>query len=223
MNTTTIPDEIRAKLAKIAELAERGATEGERQAARAAMERVMKAAGIDPEKMGDPRKKHYRFSYAYERESILLQAVRAFHLSDEGKKCELYRGDYRKREIMMMLRYEDYITLHCAYEYFRAHMKAQHKKHIEPHFSRLTKAQRQTANMNFVVNYLRKSQMLDASRVVESKATKAEQEAIRLSQNIEGGKYRTQLTTEERMIGTSQPTPKPPRPSAAIGEQTSLF
>jgi len=219
-----ISDQLREKLRRIAALAERGDTEGEREAARRAMDRVLKAAGIDPRKMGDPRKKVYRFKYGYERELCLLTSIKAFLASDEGRGADMYRGQYRKREIAMLLTYEDYITIHCAYEYFRRHMKAQHREHIEPHLHRLDKRHREIANNNFTVEYLNKSGLLDWKKVKQTKTRNgAETDAIRLSEQVEGGKYHRQMHTQERQLppAGSDRIATPQRP--AVGVQTSLF
>lgn len=242
--TTNIPEEIRAKLAKIAELAERGATEGERQAARAAMDRVMKAAGIDPEKMGDPRRQNYRFTYATELDKTLLHHIKEALLDEADAIQPLWR--YRnagKRFLEIQLSYSGYMTMLCAYDYFKADMRRKYNATLGKDFKkyRLTERQKKKARTFFITRYIILSGLekpkkpapesgmpqdvldaLDKIKKGRQKPVKIDHDdeiALMLTRGVEGGRYRTQLTTEERMIGTSQPTTQQPRPTG----QQKLF
>ena len=129
--------EIRRKLAKIYELVKRG-TDGEQAAAQAALDRMLDKYGLDKEgvNLDALDKEHYAFTYTSDLEHWLLLRIKFIFIGDEGTGTG-YRLHPR---IILVLTYLDYVTVSCAYEYYRRHMKAEWKRLCAPELAKCRKA-----------------------------------------------------------------------------------
>src|SRR5690606_26327674 len=130
-------DKIKDRLAKVLELVNRG-SEGEKQNAQMALERLMKKYNISMEELETIHLKMYRFKYATSLDLKLFQQLLAYYFRD--KDFTVYKDTFYKKEIVIELEYLDYVTLSASYEYFRRHMNSQWKKFSSAALKRKRKA-----------------------------------------------------------------------------------
>lgn len=192
--------ELKYKLKKVYALVKQGATEGERAAAEKALEKMLdkyNLTGVDLESLD---KDWYYLTYTTDMEIWLLD--RLFKTLLGEYPADAGRLPYRKK-IGAKLTYLDWITISSAYEYFRRHMKAQWVKYCAPNLKRCrtTKsrnARRKELQEVFFSKYAIASNMYrpaELTTVELSKLSKKEAaDRIRLSQQVEGGKYNVQVT-----------------------------
>jgi len=200
-------DELKDRIAKIYALVNQGATDGERKAAKAALDRLMKKYDLDGVDLENIDKKYYSFRYTSHTESCLLGYIMSYFWPDLNIRENAYITNYdskaltRCRMIRVRLTYVDYITLDSAYEYFRRHMKAQWKKTCAPILARCRKAKtrnrkRSELQAAFLEQYVIKSGLVrkeDITQVPTSELSAGEQERQRAIQGVEGGQYSTQV------------------------------
>lgn len=201
-------DEIKARIAKIYQLVQQGATEGEKQAAQNALNRLMAKHNLDASSVENIGIQEHAFSYSTDMEHWLLAKLMVYFMGKDVMN-KAYRRfwdpEHMKpcRQVVLPLPYQDYVTLDCAYEYFRRHMKAQWKKTCEP----AVKACRKTKTRNtkrkelqnvFFDQYIIASNLVDTTKLVPlnmDDLSKAEIEKLRRLQGLQGGSYSTQVQT----------------------------
>jgi hypothetical protein len=193
-------EEIRNKLAKVYALVKQGATEGEQQAARKALDRIIERYKIDPADLDQVDLKEYRFKYSTKLEFWLFQRLVSFFTPDalEGARY----STFGVREFILKMNYMDWVTLESSYEYFRRHMKLQWQKVCAKEVKRC----RKTKNRNkrkaqlqeeFLQLYLIASRLYNEKELCArdlSKMTNKQLNDLRKMQGIEGGQYNRQMT-----------------------------
>lgn len=197
-------DRLKERIAKVYELVNRGATEGEKEAARAALARILKANGLDEGMFDDTGKTAYRFKYSTKLEEWLFcQLVRFFLDNGEQLLGEAAKDTWHKREIEIKLEYLDWVTLTASYEYFRRHMKAQWNKTCAPLVKRCRKAKTRNERRDGLQNkfwgrYAVLSGITrpeDRRKVDCSNMSDKEYRDFLSLLGIEGGQYREQVQT----------------------------
>jgi len=188
-------NELRQKLAKIYALIERGATEGEKQAARAALDRIVEKHGIDADKIDDLTKREMQFTYVSIMEQQLLFILLEKFAPDHS---QLERRQYGKKTMHTKIDYLQAVTVECAYEYFRRHMKTQWIINCAPLVSRCrtTKgANKRRAKLqgSFMATYFLRSGLIDESKITEEECrSKEDRERARRVDGVQGGAYHKQ-------------------------------
>lgn len=188
-------ENLRQKLAKIYTLIERGATEGEKKAARAAMDRIVAKHGIDDGQLEDLAKREMKFTYVSQMEvQLLLRLLKKF-APDHSR---LERRAYGKKTVHTKVDYLEAVSLECAYEYFRRHMKSEWIRTCAPLVSRCRTAKgknkrRETLQLSFMATYFLRSGLVEEEGLtkVECK-TKAQQDAVDRIRGVQGGAYHKQ-------------------------------
>ena len=187
--------QLRDKLSKIYALIERGATPGEKTAARKALDRIVDRYNIDPDQLEDLRLQEASFTYCSFMEiQLLFRLIKK--LIDNRAMDPTQR--YGTKTIKFKMEYLDRITLECAYAYFRSHMKAQWIRTCAPLVKRCrtTKGKnqrRKELQHSFLVAYFIASNLVDDSEITMSKITsRAQAERAALVSGVKGGQYHKQ-------------------------------
>lgn len=196
-----ITQELKDKLSKVYELVKRG-SEGEKQAAEAAMSRIIEKynlQGIDLESLD---KKTYYFTYTDNLETKLFCMIINIMLE---KPTDVYKLNYMGKAVKKLhcdLTYLDYITVDSAYSYFRTHMRKQWKEACLVHIKRKrsTKTQnkaREQLQDVFISRYCIASGLYKEEHlqpVDKSSLSKAEIDAYRAVRDVQGGSFHKQVT-----------------------------
>lgn len=189
---------IKDKLQKVIALVNAGATDGEKQAANEALNRLIKKYNISPEIMANIELKKYAFSYKTEIDmNIFVQVAKIL----VGKRDGFYKDTWRTRKIECELTYEQWVTIDCAYEYFRRHAAAQWKKIALPELAKCRKAKtrnkkREQLQRIFLTNYLQRSGLVEATDL-RAVTVNSEQDWKNqaLMNGVEGGEFKKQVVT----------------------------
>lgn len=216
MNTDTrskianvINEEIKDKISKVLELASRG-IDGEKQAAKTALDRLMKKYNLSDEDLGRIKLKMYSFKYKTNIDKRLFCQLLDYFFKE--KTFKIYQDNISGKDLKIELEYLDYVTLSCSYEYFRAHASAQFKAFCLPHIKRCrttkTKnAKRAELQDAFFSKYVIASKIYHQEQLTEidySKMSNKERDALHkrndLLGNVEGGQYHTQVEKETLKI-----------------------
>lgn len=215
-------DEIKARIAKIYELVKRGASDGEKAAAGAALDRLMTKYNLSAADLESIDKKWYSFTYATDLEHHLLCRIITFFLEDsEAVFNEAYRTTFdektltRCKQIRLNLTYLDYVTVESAYEYFRRHMKAQWDATCAPVVKRCRKTKtrnkkRKELQQAFLTRYIIASKLIDpkyVTRIDPSELSMKELERLRALQGVQGGSYSTQVQSAHMLEAPKEPLP----------------
>ncbi|MEQ8685483.1 MAG: DUF2786 domain-containing protein [Imperialibacter sp.] len=205
-------DEIRDRLRKVYELVNRGSTEGEKQAAKLALDRLMKKYNLSEEALNDVTRKVHRFKYATYLEERLIARLLTVMLNQKDLSNAV-KDTWQKREIHIKLEYIDYVTLECAYEYFRRHMKEQWNKICAPEVARCRKAKTRSAKRQelqpiFFTKYCIASKLYKENEL-ETRNTdnmsQAELKARNLVSGVQGGQYNRQVVTAHQLPEAKKP------------------
>lgn len=197
-------NELRDKLAKVYELVNRGATEGERNAAKKAMDRLLDKYGLDESQLTGINRKDYIFKYTCAKELILLSQIINMLVVLENRPVrrtwkETDKGIVRVKEVHANLTYLDYVSINCSYEYFRRHMKGQWNKLCLPIINRCRSAKAKNAKRKsllheFMSAYIILSNLCKEEQIIEREIkTGAVAAKVELMRNVEGGKYNKQV------------------------------
>lgn len=195
---------IKDKLKGIYELINRGATEGERAAAKNALDRIISRHGITDAQLADMELREYVFKYSTRLDELI--SIRLIHVlmpdAWQHAKKSNYKAGRPVKEIKLKLTYEQYIIFESNYEYFRRHLKAEWKRVAEPVLKRCKTAKTKTAkrktleplffNKYCIASNLYKPQELIAVKVEGMNA--AEYKARSLMEDVKGGNYNRQVT-----------------------------
>lgn len=202
--------ELKDKLTKVYELIKRG-TDGEKQAAEKAMNRLVEKYNLHDIDFDKIDKQEYGFKYSNRLEIALMAAiVETFGTPDMLTGC--YRTTGRLKEVRMTLTYLDYVTISCAYEYFKRHMKVQWTTVCLPIIKRARKAtnrakKRAEIEELFFQQYIIASKLIDQKHIVEVSADELSLKELKNRKSIHGitgGEYHKQMHT-----GNLLEAPKP--------------
>lgn len=196
-----IEDNIRERIAKVYTLAEKGATQGERKAAKQALDRLMKKYNLNEEYVKSIKEKLYSFTYSMDIDKHLMSRLISFLIKKDDIKA--YLDTNGKRAIVCKLEYLDYVTLECAYEYFRKHMRGEYKRLVTPQLNRCRsaktkKARKQQLEDIFFSKYVIASKLYEEkeiSHIEWSELSETERKQRASLDGVQGGSYRTQVTT----------------------------
>jgi hypothetical protein len=189
-------DHLKDKLQKIYELIQRGATEGEKEAAKKALDRIVKKYNLDESQLSSVFFKQYTFRYSSNIEQALFIYIVNYLHPHAFKSLFRYFGEKR---IYASLIYTEYINIDCAYEYFRRHMKANYKKVVTPMLKKIRKNRaKKKAELDnlFIEQYLLKSNLVpkdDIGTLDASEMSEAEIKRRMKMLEIEGGNYNKQV------------------------------
>lgn len=200
--------ELKDKLAKVYALVEGGATEGERAAARKALDRIIARYGIDEKKVQELGTQLREFAYTSKLEMWLCNRL-LLHLLGINQGDVFLRtqkfvgfGVIRCKRVVCKLSYIDFVLMETAYEYFRRHMKAQWKKVCEPLIKKTKKASRAKKRLKlepaFFSEYIIKSRLYKPEEVTKldyEQMTRAEIETALKMHDVEGGTYHKQVNS----------------------------
>lgn len=189
-------ESITEKLSKVYALAQHGATEGERAAAKQAMDRIMKKHNLDQRVLNDLDRKQYTFTYSTELELLLLTRIMMMMVPNA-----IQDSSRMKKKVHSMLRYVDYITIECAYEYFRRHMKQEYNRVLLPVLKKCRKSKTKTARRKqlgsiFFTNYVAASNLFkegEIKMIGVDEISEKEYRDRQLMRGIQGGTFNRQL------------------------------
>ncbi len=193
---------LKEKLAKIYAMLERGTTDGERTAAKTALDKILKRYNIEDIDLTSIALDKYYFKYTSALEEKLLIRL-GWHFLDNNICTDGRKETNGVKQIRLMLTYPDYVVLSSAYEYFRRHMKEQWNKTCLQEVKKKRKAKtankcRQQLQQVFFEQYVIKSRLIEQSMITTTPLLDLSQKQIRehkLLHGIEGGKYHTQVQT----------------------------
>ena len=189
------------KIQKVYELVKRGVS-GEKDAAKAALDRLMKKYNLSDHEIDRITFKEYRFKYAQQIELMLF--ARLFEYFFPIRQMKATRHVWGVREISIELEYLDWVTMECAYEYFRKHMRGEYRRLVTPKLKRYRKpankkAAREKLDKIFFSNYVIASNLYrDKSELTSrdlSKMSAKERRHREALLGVRGGKYKEQVTT----------------------------
>lgn len=213
-------EELREKLAKVYALVEQGATEGERQAARHQLDKLLKKYNLEGLDLEGLDKKRFTFTYSTVMEQQLLLKILDYFLHPLVPK--LYR-QVGTRSMVCDLKTLDCIEIECCYAYFRRHMKAEWNRLCRSSISHLRsekkRAQRRKELQGaFFSRYASASGLFRPNPVAKagssadggeeadskSKNKKREPTAQEIAdyialRDVEGGRYRKQVVTGHQL------------------------
>lgn len=192
---------LKQRLSKVYELVKRGATEGERAAAQAALDKLLgkyNLTGIDLDSLD---REIYKFKYSTTLEEWLLLRILKVMIDDDVARASAVKQTYGVRQIRLHLRYLDYITVSCAYEYFRRHMKQQWNKLCAAELKKKRKAKtrnqrREELQSLFFDRYIIASKLYKEEELTEvdlSQVSDRERRDRYNLEDIEGGAFATQV------------------------------
>jgi hypothetical protein len=186
--------ELKNRIAKIYELLKNGGTEGEKQAANLALDRILKKYDLEGINLETINQEEYEFTYTTEMELWLFQRVIRFFAQDFNSK--MYKGQKR---ISVQLTYMDWVTVSCSYEYFRRHMKAQWNLVCADELKRKRKVKtknerRKELQKLFFSRYVIASKLYQPHELVSKEVTaKKEVRDNNMMDDVQGGAYNKQV------------------------------
>ena len=201
--------EIKDKIAKVLELANRG-IEGEKDAAKNALDRLIKKYNLSDEDLAKIKLTKYFFKYKTNLDMMMFQQLLKYFFV--GKNFRVVRYTYRQKSLAVELEYLDWVTIDSAYEYFRRHAADQFSKFCLPHVKRCrtmkTKnAKRAELQDAFFSKYVIASNIYHAEQIApvnHSEMSNKESEAFykksQILSNVEGGQYHIQVAKETRLL-----------------------
>lgn len=191
-------ESLKDKIAKIYALVNQGATEGERAAAKKALDRLLSKYQLAGENLELIAKKVYVFKYKTELDVMLMSRLIAFFMPNE---CGT-RSPWAK-VLKITLFYEDWVTLDCTYAYFRKHMAGQWKTHCLPVVNRCRTAKTRNKKRAelypaFFTEYAIRSGIVNQAEIKYRPLTSAKDiERSQLIKGIQGGDYKKQVITDK--------------------------
>lgn len=193
-------DSIKDKLAKVYALVQQG-TDGEKQAAKAALDRLMKKYNISEEYVKSMNVRFYKFTYSLELDKWLMSRLITYLLRKDNVTA--YLDTDRQRAIVLKLEYLDWVTLECAYDYFRKHMRGEYKRLVTPQLNRCRTARTKREKKKqlddiFFSKYVIASKLYDENELKTvnwSDMTETERKQRTSLDGVQGGSYNTQVST----------------------------
>ena len=192
--------EVKDKIAKVYELVNKG-VQGEKEAAKKALDRLMKKYNLTEIDIKTIHLKEYGFKYSNKMELKLLIQLHKYFLPE--KKVSAFRDTWGKKELVLKLEYIDFITMEMAYEYFRRHMNSQFKSICLPEINRCRKLKtknkrRQELQDLFFSQYVLKSKIYNPDQLKKvdlSKLSDKEYHDRMKLEKVKGGIFHNQVTT----------------------------
>lgn len=193
---------LKNRLSKIYELVKNGATDGEKAAAKNALDKLLEKHNLQGIDLDSLEKSIYSFKYKTQLDEWLLLRIVFMFVDDEKSFKSAIKDTWRKREIDLSLTYLDFITVSASYEYFKRHMLVQWKKVCAAEVKRKRTAKSKTATRKalqkpFFSSYVIKSKLYKEGELKDvnvSAMGKSEAEKFRKMDEVEGGKYNRQMT-----------------------------
>jgi len=201
--------EIKDKIAKVLELANRG-IEGEKKAAQNALYRLMKKYNLSDEDLAKIKLTKYSFKYKTNLDVLLFQQLLGYFW--KGRRFQIFQRTYGVKELVLELEYLDWVTLDSSYEYFRKHAAEQFKEFCLPHIKRCrtikTKnAKRAELQEAFFSRYVIASKIYHPEQIkkvdwseMSNKEIEASNKRASILGDVVGGKYHTQVEKETLQI-----------------------
>jgi len=201
--------EIKDKIAKVLELANRG-IEGEKDAAQNALNRLMKKYNLSDEDLSKIKLTKYFFKYKTNLDMMLFQQILKYFF--EGRNFRIVRHTYGTKELAIELEYLDWVTVDSAYEYFRRHAASQFKEFCLPHVKRCrttkTKnAKREELQTAFFSKYVIASNIYHPEQIekidhtsMSNKERETSHKRAQILGDVEGGQFHTQVGKETKML-----------------------
>lgn len=196
-----INNELKSRLAKVYELVKRGGTEGEKAAAKNALDRMLEKYNLSGMDMDSLDKGVYRFKYASDLDHWLVLRIVTMFVSDPSVIDSARRSTRGVKEIVLQLTYLDFITVSASYGYFKRHMKAQWDKTCAPELARCRKiktrnARRKELQHHFFNAYLIASKLYKDGELtsvpMSDMAEKKRRDRLKMRE-VEGGQYKKQV------------------------------
>jgi hypothetical protein len=193
---------IKEKIAKVYELVKRGGTEGEKAAAKIALDKLMKKHDISEEALSKITLKRYYFKYATQLDLMLFIQLYNYYLPH--LEFNAGKSTCGGKNIVCELEYIDYVTIETTYEYFRRHMAKQFREFclslVKRCRSTKTKnARRKELQELFFSKYIIASELYNQEQIsqinLNNISEKERQDRINLEKSIEGGKFNKQVNT----------------------------
>ncbi|MFD0997705.1 DUF2786 domain-containing protein [Ohtaekwangia kribbensis] len=188
---------VKDKLSKVYALVNNGATEGEREAAKKALDRLLEKYSLDESVLSGLEVSEYIFTYTTALELQLLTRIMVIMVpgSVESSSRRMWN-----KSIVSDLKYIDWITIDSAYEYFRRHMKAEWKRVVSPELSKCRKSKtrnrrRKELRKYFFSQYAIASKLYredELKPVDEKMSDKEAADRLRMI-SVKGGQYNKQL------------------------------
>jgi len=194
--------QLRDKISKIYELVNRGATEGERAAAKNLLDKILAKHNLKDINLDQLDKSSRRFKYSNRMELVLITQLYQYFIGEIATaNAKRYVGA-GVREVSLNLNDQDYITIECAYEYFRRHMKLQWKKLCLEELKKCRKARtfvkrRKELQNLFIDQYIIASKLVEEQKLIAINIEELSRTELKDRQKlsgIQGGKYNQQLS-----------------------------
>lgn len=201
--------EIKDKIAKVLELTNRG-FEGEKDAAKNALDRLMKKYNLSDEDLHKIKFTKYFFKYKTKLDMDLFQQILKYFLP--GKNFRIVRYTYGKRELAVELEYLDWVTIDSAYEYFRRHATNQFNEFCLPHVKRCRSTKTKNAKRielqdAFFSKYVIASKIYHPEQIkqvsysgLSSAKVNYENQKNKILGNVTGGQYHAQVEKETKFL-----------------------
>jgi len=195
--------ELKDKISKVYELVNNGGTDGEKAAAKLALNRIMKKYNIDESELANIGYSQYFFSYKTVLDIALFnRLITVFtNLSTDHVGSTNWHNGKPCKKIFIIMYYVDWIAIECSYEYFRRHMANQWKITCADVLNRCKKAKTKAAKRQellkpFLTEYFIKSNLFKDGELVKKAVTSQKKANARMMMNnVEGGKYNKQVVT----------------------------
>ncbi len=193
--------EIENKISKIYALVNNGSTDGEKQAAKAALDRLIRKYNLSDEYVKNIHMKFYYFQYSTNLDTMIFQQLLDFYFPE--KKFEIYKSTVGGKNIVCKLEYLDYVQIDCSYAYFRIHANKQFKKFCVPliarcRTTRTKNAKRQLLQEEFFSRYVIASKLYHQHQLKQIDLNKLSDNQLKAKmavKGVEGGTYNNQVTT----------------------------
>jgi hypothetical protein len=194
-------NQLKDKISKIYELVQRGATDGEKNAAELALNKLLKRHNLTEEFIKTMYLKEYEFKYATKLDLLLFMQLHEYFF--KGKKFDASKSTLGRKSIFISFEYLDWVLFSSAYEYFKRHMNAEFKKVCVPLIkkcktTKTKNSRRDRLQQTFFGQYVMNSKIYHPHQIETIDTSKLSQkqrdDRERLSK-IEGGSYATQVTT----------------------------
>lgn len=195
-------NEIKDKIAKVLELANRG-IDGEKDAAQKALERLMKKYDLSDEDLSKIKLTKYFFPYKTNIDMMLFQQILKYFFA--GKNFRVVRYTSNPKALATHLEYLDWVTIDSAYEYFRRHAAAQFKEFCLPHVKRCRtnktrNAKRAELQDAFFSRYVIASKIYHPEQIktidhneMSNKEREASYKKAQILRKVKGGEFHTQV------------------------------
>lgn len=190
---------IKSKIEKIYALVNHGVA-GEKEAAKKALDRLMKKYNIDEEYVKTIHIKLYYFTYSHDLDKALFQRLIKHLLK---KDLDLYISTFGRRAVGAKLEYMDWVTLECAYDYFKKHMKTEYKRLVTPQLNRCRtpktkRFKKEQLDPIFFSNYVIASNLYEDHELTSldnSRMSQEERKQRASLRGVNGGSYNPQVSS----------------------------